>query len=80
MGQTDLRWSTTFGCWVRSYGVRRLSTSLSSQKLPVSVSGVHEWLAGRSTPRLQTAVAIERLSDGAVRVEDICVHVERVRE
>jgi len=81
MSRGGIRWSTKFGRWVHTYGVRRLATDLGQAQppSPVTVSGVHEWLAGRSTPRLQTAITIERMSAGAVHVEDIVAHQEQVR-
>lgn len=68
------RWDTKFGSWVGEFGVRDLADALSRSGRPVTVSGVHEWIAGRSEPRLQTAMEIRKISRGAVQLEDIVAH------
>lgn len=73
------RWDTKFGRWMGSYGVRNLASALSASGCPITPVAAYEWLAGRSSPRPQTAAQIQRLSGGIVRPEDIAAHRDLVK-
>lgn len=74
------RWKTRLGRWIADYGAPRLAGALSRAEHPTTTKAVHEWLAGRSSPTLERAVEISRISRGKVSVEDIHRHRERLRE
>jgi hypothetical protein len=65
------RWNTQFGRWVGSYGVTRLCEALSRAGQPVTPHAVYGWVGGRIAPRPQRAIAIARLSGGALGVGEI---------
>jgi hypothetical protein len=73
------RWSTRFGRWVSTFGVRRLTRALEQGGQPVTTYAVHQWLAGRTFPRPDRIDAIVTLSDGKLTQQDIHQHRVIVR-
>ena len=65
------RWRTSFGRWVMSYGVTRLTCDLSRRGQPVTAQAVYQWVAGVTAPRPERAMRIVELSAGAVALGDI---------
>jgi len=65
------RWRTSFGRWVMSYGVTRLTVDLSGRGQPVTRQAVYQWVAGVTAPRPDRAMRIVELSAGAVGLSDI---------
>lgn len=68
------RRETRFGSWLSGYGVQSLCQQLGQAGHPVTVHAAYGWLAGRTMPRLELAVEIQRISEGSVTVEDIRAH------
>ncbi len=68
MRRDPRRWRTSFGRWVNHYGVSRLCADLSRAGQPVTPHAVYHWVGGRTMPRPERAIAIVRLSRGAVGI------------
>ena len=55
--QSGARWESKFGRFVGGYGVDELAAELS-----IDATAVYHWMSGRSIPRLENALAIERIA------------------
>jgi hypothetical protein len=71
-----------FESWVRSYGVQRLSVTLtrSGEEYSASWSAVYGWLRGEHAPRRAKARLMEQLSGGTVTRADIQQHIAQRRK
>lgn len=73
------RWETPFGRWVGDYGVPRLVSDLRSDPyLSVTPRAVYAWLEGHP-PQPARAMALVRLSEGRITLEDVYRHAEDLR-
>jgi hypothetical protein len=64
------RWKSKFARFIMGYGVARLATQLG-----IRASAVSHWIAGRSSPDLVNAVAIQKLARRrrvTISLTDIC--------
>lgn len=68
------RWNTPFARWLDGYTVPRIVESLRLSDAPITDQAVYHWVAGRTSPRLEHAEAIVRLSEGRVTITDIVSH------
>lgn len=68
------RWRTHFGQWVSAYGVRRLTSQLTSAGRPVTEQAVYQWVAGTTVPRPEHAIVIVQASCGQVSLDDVYRH------
>lgn len=68
------RRTTKLGAFIKRVTVRGLVVKLNGAGIQVTQSAVYCWLSGQSIPRLPVAMAIEQLSDGAVRIHEIMQH------
>lgn len=67
-------WATTFGTWVRKYGIDKLAKDLN-----VVPSAVYHWVHGRFVPRQPMMAAIIKLSDGKITHADLFKHIASVK-
>jgi hypothetical protein len=74
------RWTTHFGSWVASVSVFKVQEALTSQGHPVTEQAVYNWLAGATTPRIAHAVALVRMSEGRISLDDIVRHRTEVAD
>ena len=74
MNSDRLRRETAFGSWLSGYGIRPLCHELGEAGFPITEHAAYGWLAGRTTPRLEVAIEVQRISGGTVTVEDIRAH------
>lgn len=72
------RWTTHFGQWVCDVGAADLSSQLCAIGQPVTPSAVYKWMAGVRAPRAGCALAIVRISRGAVTLDDVYGHRREV--
>jgi len=67
------RWERPLGQVVRRFGgAERFAARLSRPSRTISGSAVRHWVAERACPPLDTALEIVRISEGALRIEDLC--------
>jgi len=68
--------TSKFESWVMTYGVQRLSATLtgSGEEYSASWSAVYGWLRGEHAPRRAKARLMEQLSGGQVTRADIQQH------
>ena len=78
MQRKRLRWNTRFGRWISSIGVERLAERLTRQGHPVTPAAVYGWLAARTQPRFGHLVALIRLGQGRLTLQDINQHATRL--
>lgn len=78
MRREPRRWRTSFGRFVRSVGVERLTIQLRSAGQPITRNAVYNWLAGDHAPRPEAAAAIVRLSRGRLQLAEIYRHREKL--
>ena len=71
MRREPRRWRTSFGRWVMTFGVTRLTNELSGRGQSVTGQAVYQWIAGVTAPRPDRALQIVELSGGAVGLSDI---------
>ena len=74
MRRVAIRYRTPFGSFVSEYGAARLAESLCRLGQPTAPQTVYGWLAGAKTPAPSRALAIVRVSAGAVKLEDVFEH------
>ena len=74
------RWTTGFGTWIASMGVYRVRMALADTGCSVTEQAIYHWLAGTATPRTEHAMALQRVSGGAVTLEVILQHRSEVRD
>ena len=55
--QCGPRWESKFGRFVGEYGVEELAAELA-----IDATAVYHWLGGRTVPRLENALAIQRIA------------------
>jgi DNA-binding transcriptional regulator YdaS (Cro superfamily) len=60
-------------------GVQRITSELSRAGEPVTPGAVYQWISGQRAPRAGRAVALVRLSAGAIGLGDIYAHAVAVR-
>ena len=60
-----------FSGWVRTYGVSRLELDMNRALMPISRQCVNEWARGRSYPSPERIPVVLKLSQGALRPEDV---------
>lgn len=65
------RWNTRFASWVREVTVRGVVERLAEAGRPVTENAVYNWVEGHRSPRLETAVTLQKISGGRVAVEDL---------
>jgi hypothetical protein len=74
------RWTTHFGSWIASVTVFKVQEALADTGHPVTEQAVYHWLAGTATPRTAHAVALVRMSEGRISLDDIVRHRTEVRD
>src|SRR5206468_830590 len=67
----DRRWHTRFGSWVQAYTVARLVRDMAAVGCMTTRPSIYQWVAGATSPRPPNALALERLSAGALTLHDI---------
>jgi hypothetical protein len=75
--QCGPRWESKFGRFVGEYGVEELATELS-----IDATAVYHWMSGRTVPRLENALAIQRIARRervSLSITEISRPGERVR-
>ena len=70
----DVRWRTKFASFVGEVTVGSLIEGLQREGIVTTQKAVYHWIAGRTVPRLPTAVALVRVSAGRLTLEDIAQH------
>lgn len=65
------RWATPFGQFVSRMGVGRLVSELHRLGEPVTNKAVYSWISGDGRPRMDTAMKLVRISEGALSLESI---------
>ena len=78
VSEPSRRWQTRFGSFVACVTVGELRRSLASVGHPVTARAVYSWVQGARLPRLDVAVALERMSGGVVSAADILMHSREV--
>lgn len=67
----DKRWTTVFGLWVKNFGVQKLVDELGVRGYPVTSSCIYLWVAGATTPKIDKAREIVKISGGDLTLEDV---------
>lgn len=73
------RWQTRFGRWVSARGVTHIVGDLGRIGVPVTSHAVYNWIAGSSLPHPTRAIALVRISNGALSLDDVYGHIPEVR-
>jgi hypothetical protein len=70
---------TRFGAFIGAASVSEVSSRLSVEVgHPVTEHMVRSYVSGRRSPRLHVALALVRVSDGGLTLEDIVQHAKGV--
>lgn len=72
------RWATPFGQWVIRQTVPEVARQLAGQGHPVTRRTVYAWVHGTTSPRVQVASALVKISAGALSLEQVYEHRVRV--
>jgi len=79
MRREPRRWRTRFGRWIHRVGVCKITAQLRSAGQPVTSQAVYGWVAGLRMPRPDTVEILARMSQGAIRLQDIYAHRHAVQ-
>lgn len=73
------RWITPFGKFVNQLTVRGLLRAMHQRGYPISAYAIYHWLDGSTCPRVEHAIAMVKISQGSISLDDIYSQRERVR-
>jgi hypothetical protein len=70
---------TKFAAWVMQYGVADLVYEMKRRGHSLTTQAVYQWLWGTTEPVNAKQRDLVRISNGAIRLEDIHDHIEQTR-
>ena len=77
--ETAAEKTTKFATWVMGYGVANLVEEMKRRGHSLTTQAVYQWLWGKTEPVNAKQRDLVRISNGAIRLEDIHDHIEQTR-